>query len=227
MKNLTIILILLISILNNCFSQNFIDVIYLKNNTKIKGLIMEQIPNETLKIMSEDDKLIELNISEIANIVKELDNTYKPDLNIQIKNKMFGYNKFYIKDMKLRYNDLKFVVKYNKEAYKYSQKANWNYGISYIFGGISMLFIGMVIDDIIYYSKNEAPEGFQYVDASFFIALSIPTASCILLSKRANNQGKKAASIYNNDLNSQSLYQNPIDIKMGITQNGIGLVMKF
>ncbi|MFC2138553.1 hypothetical protein ACFLTE_10290, partial [Bacteroidota bacterium] len=136
-------------------------------------------------------------------------------------------NRFYMKDMKLNYNDFKFIVKYNKEAYKYSQKARWNNSISYIFGGISMLFIGMVLDDIIYYSKNEPPEGFKYVDASFFIALSIPTASCIFLSKRANNQGKKAANIYNKDINSYSIYQNPVDIKMGFTQNGIGLVMNF
>lgn len=49
----------------------YIDVVYLKNGSVIKGLIMEQIPNETLKIQTADGSLFVYKMEEVVKITKE------------------------------------------------------------------------------------------------------------------------------------------------------------
>jgi hypothetical protein len=52
--------------------QGYIDVIYLKNGSVIKGKIIEQIPNQSFKIKLEEGKIIEFTKNEIATIKKEV-----------------------------------------------------------------------------------------------------------------------------------------------------------
>jgi hypothetical protein len=47
------------------------DVVYLKNGSVIRGIIIEQIPNESLKIQTVDENIFAYNISEVAKITKE------------------------------------------------------------------------------------------------------------------------------------------------------------
>lgn len=49
----------------------FVDVVYLKNGSIIRGLIMEQIPNETLKIQTADGSLFVYKMEEVVKITKE------------------------------------------------------------------------------------------------------------------------------------------------------------
>jgi len=49
----------------------FVDVVYLKNGSIIKGLIMEQIPNESLKIQTSDGSLFVYKMEEVVKITKE------------------------------------------------------------------------------------------------------------------------------------------------------------
>jgi hypothetical protein len=51
--------------------QGFVDVIYLKNGSIIKGKIIEQIPNKSFKIQLDEGKILEFNTNEIANVKKE------------------------------------------------------------------------------------------------------------------------------------------------------------
>jgi len=53
------------------FAQNFIDVVYLKNGSIIRGIIIEQVPNESLKIQTADDNVFVLKISEVEKMTKE------------------------------------------------------------------------------------------------------------------------------------------------------------
>ncbi len=53
-------------------AQNvWVDVIQLKSGRIIKGIILEEIPNETIKIHSQDGELLIYPMSEIAKIAKE------------------------------------------------------------------------------------------------------------------------------------------------------------
>ena len=55
----------------NLFSQNTNDVIYLKNGNIIKGMIIEQIPNQSVKIETKDKSVFVLQYTEIEKLTKE------------------------------------------------------------------------------------------------------------------------------------------------------------
>ena len=67
MKNI-IILLLLCSAL---FSKEYIDVVHLKNGSIIKGIIIEQIPNKTIKIETSGGSIFVYQMDEVIKIVKE------------------------------------------------------------------------------------------------------------------------------------------------------------
>ncbi len=54
------------------FAQNgFIDVVYLKNGTIVKGMIIEQIPKKSLKIKTADERVFSYEINEVEKFTKE------------------------------------------------------------------------------------------------------------------------------------------------------------
>lgn len=50
----------------------YVDVLYLKNGSIIRGLVMEQIPNESIKIQTADGSLFVYKMDEVLKITKEL-----------------------------------------------------------------------------------------------------------------------------------------------------------
>jgi hypothetical protein len=54
------------------------DVVYLKNGSMIRGMIVEQVPNESLKIRTKDGSLFVYTIDEISRITKESKVTTSP-----------------------------------------------------------------------------------------------------------------------------------------------------
>lgn len=76
MNKLLSITILIFSFTTVIFSQeNMQDVIYLKNGSVIKGIIIEQIPNQTIKIQTEGGSIFVYNMSEVKKITKEVKKT--------------------------------------------------------------------------------------------------------------------------------------------------------
>lgn len=72
MKRLSIILAFLFAIAQWSFSQNNMqEVVYLHNGSIIKGVIIEQIPNVSLKIQTSDGSIFVCNIDEVEKITKE------------------------------------------------------------------------------------------------------------------------------------------------------------
>ncbi len=53
------------------FAQNYQEVVYLKNGSVIKGLITEQIPNESVTIETSDGSLIICKMEDVLKITKE------------------------------------------------------------------------------------------------------------------------------------------------------------
>ncbi len=69
-KLITLILFTFISTL--VFAQNnYQDVVYLKNGSVIRGIMIEQIPNETIKIETADRSIFVYKMDEIEKITKE------------------------------------------------------------------------------------------------------------------------------------------------------------
>lgn len=64
----TIIALLICPIAN---ARELQDVVYLKNGSIIRGIIIEQIPNQSLKIQTNDGSLFVYEITDVAKITKE------------------------------------------------------------------------------------------------------------------------------------------------------------
>jgi len=78
------LLILLFGINSIVIAQdNPIDVVYLKNGSIIRGVIIEQVPNKSLKIQTRDNSVFVYNFEDIEKITKELTNlnTSKNNIN--------------------------------------------------------------------------------------------------------------------------------------------------
>jgi len=66
-------LLLLVMFSSFAFSQqNYQDVVYLKNGSVIRGMIIEQVPNKSIKIETSDKSLFVYPIDEVEKITKEV-----------------------------------------------------------------------------------------------------------------------------------------------------------
>ncbi len=71
MKKLLLLLALLMGISFYGMAQNYTEVVYLKNGSIIRGLIIEQVPNKSLKIQTSDGSVFSYTIDEVEKITKE------------------------------------------------------------------------------------------------------------------------------------------------------------
>lgn len=72
MKKLILLFALLLCSTISVFAQNYQEVVYLKNGSIIRGVIIEQIPNVSLKIQTPDNSLFVCQMSEVEKITKEV-----------------------------------------------------------------------------------------------------------------------------------------------------------
>mgnify|MGYP001024681200 FL=1 len=107
MRKLLLLLTLLLSISTYVAAQNYTEVVYLKNGSVIKGVIIEQVPNVSLKIKTNDGSLIICQMNEVEKITKEERYTrdYRKDVDNRkaARNTLKGYKGFvdfgYIADL--------------------------------------------------------------------------------------------------------------------------------
>jgi len=72
MKKIALLLsVLLLSFVIYAQHNNMIDVVYLKNGSILRGIIIEQVPNELIKLQTADGNIFVFQTSEIEKIVKE------------------------------------------------------------------------------------------------------------------------------------------------------------
>lgn len=107
MRKLLLLLTLLLSISTYVAAQNYTEVVYLKNGSVIKGVIIEQVPNVSLKIKTGDGSLIICQMNDVEKIIKEERYTrdYRTDIDNRkaARNTLKGYKGFvdfgYIADL--------------------------------------------------------------------------------------------------------------------------------
>lgn len=71
MNKLVLLLTLLACISLPCLAQNYTETVYLKNGTIIRGIVIEQVPNASLKIQTSDGSVFSYSIEEVEKITKE------------------------------------------------------------------------------------------------------------------------------------------------------------
>lgn len=89
MKNFLLFLILVSISVIAIAQQNYQDVVYLKNGSIIRGVIIEQIPNKSIKIETSDKSVFVYQIDEIEKMTKEA-KPYSPSNNTSKPNYIIG-----------------------------------------------------------------------------------------------------------------------------------------
>ncbi|MDR0872863.1 MAG: hypothetical protein LBN27_05265 [Prevotellaceae bacterium] len=91
----SIVLISMLFIFVSAFSQNiYQDVVYLKNGSIIRGMIIEQIPSQSLKIETADSNLFVFQMNEIEKITKEITKSEVKEIIPQTEYMKSGYRGF-------------------------------------------------------------------------------------------------------------------------------------
>lgn len=90
MRKLLVLLALLMGISIHSMAQSYTEVVYLKNGTIIRGLIIEEVPNTSLKIQTSDGSIFAYKMEEIQKITKEIKGTSQR--NKTKSNKVKGYS---------------------------------------------------------------------------------------------------------------------------------------
>lgn len=71
MKRKFLLALAMFAFIGLTYGQSLQDVVYLKNGSIIRGVIIEQIPNQSIKIQTKDKNVFVFNIGEIEKITKE------------------------------------------------------------------------------------------------------------------------------------------------------------
>ena len=71
MKRIFILLVVAIALATNGMAQALQEVVYLKNGSIIRGTIIEQVPNQSLKVQTADGSVFVYQMSEVEKITKE------------------------------------------------------------------------------------------------------------------------------------------------------------
>jgi len=71
MKKLYFAVVLLFAIVFNVSAQQTVDIIYLKNGSRVKGTVIEHIPNVGIKLQTSDGSLFVFKTEEIEKMEKE------------------------------------------------------------------------------------------------------------------------------------------------------------
>ena len=72
MKKILLLLVFIVASSLLFAQQNYQDVVYLKNGSIIHGIIIEQIPNKSIKIETTDKNVFVYQVDEIERLTKEL-----------------------------------------------------------------------------------------------------------------------------------------------------------
>ena len=70
-RYIVIICVLIFAVASQASAQHYQEVVYLKNGSIVRGIIVEQIPGESLKIQVQGGSLFVFKMSEVLKIVKE------------------------------------------------------------------------------------------------------------------------------------------------------------
>jgi hypothetical protein len=92
MKNILSLFAFCLIFLSSYAQKNMQDVVYLKNGTVVRGIIIEQIPNKSLKIKSNDNNVFVFDFIDIDKITKEENSGKHERMEKSDKNEKFFSN---------------------------------------------------------------------------------------------------------------------------------------
>ncbi|MDD2995207.1 MAG: hypothetical protein PHP99_03200 [Paludibacter sp.] len=118
----------------------------------------------------------------------------------------------------LNYQEIKEILKADKEATRYLKSAKLSNDISTALRWAGGFLIGYPIGGLIVGKKVNAS---MLTVGIGFLVIDIPVSIAV------KKNLFKSISVYNDHKNATGLIDNDYDLQMGITQNGIGFTFKF
>jgi len=77
MKNILFIICMVLCNTLLAFAQNNQEIVYLKNGDKVKGIIIEEIPNTSIKVKTSNGSILVYSIHEIGKIISPEDEIFQ------------------------------------------------------------------------------------------------------------------------------------------------------
>jgi hypothetical protein len=221
-------------------AQNSVNVVHLKNGSMIKGVIIEQIPNESLKLKTYDGSIFVFKADEIEKITLEEkveapavqakpaeivkppvvetpkpveQKVYKP---LPLK---YSASAVYQNGRKLTPTEIPLVLKDSPTAFRNYKQAE---GLAFVSGASNLGFWVCAGVGILYaiQKKPDAALTMPVVGMGTFFVTQI------VFSIAAKSKIKQAVETYNIDMKTLSqLQDNNLNIEMA--DNGIGFKIKF
>ncbi|MEN8248008.1 MAG: hypothetical protein ABFS32_03695 [Bacteroidota bacterium] len=168
-------------------------------------------------------------ISSVFLILPVLSFSQTQDKPIEIRKNFFTSYRYYQNDQRLRFNALAPIMKSNPEAYKTITKARntmyWALGT----GGAALLTGYLGIHRMLTTPNNIGIMNLESgIDKMLIVYMGLALGfeiAAVTLFTIHTLQTKKAVTIYNEGLHSTTRHH--MYLNLGITQNGIGLQLKF
>ena len=135
---------------------------------------------------------------------------------IQMKKMRGGYF-FFQKGKKLKMSELLNIMKPNEQAYKAIKDAQKSNVTSFIIGCTGSFMVGRAIGSAI---AGREPDWFLTGIGAGLLVFSFH------ISKKCIKQAKLGVDEYNSGLKSSTLYYNT-ELKLALTENRVGLVLRF
>lgn len=140
--------------------QNYEDVVFLNNGSIIHGIIIEQIPNKSLKIQTKDGNVFVFNFTEVQKMTKELVNNNNNNNNNNYNNNNINSNNKDNNDNKNNTNSTETTNTTPKGRYRSPAGAFW---LSFLVPGGGQFYNG------------------QYAKAGIMLGIDVLAYSSVLL----------------------------------------------
>lgn len=137
------------------YAQNYTEVVYLKNGSIIRGTIIEQVPNESIKIQTGDKSVFVYQMDEVEKITKELSDTKKTS-----EKAKKSYSEYYFFG---GFSSKKLVETGTLQINNYISYDYYNYEIYYKNGGLGGIGI-----DWLMIGKDRRPDVMIDLEASLY-----------------------------------------------------------
>lgn len=139
-KTILLLIVMLLGAVSASFAQNNIDLLYLKSGSIIRGQVLEQIPNKTVKIQMYDGSIYVYNMSHVLKIVKDTSRKKLPATKSSKYDDTFVENDRYPK--RNNSHSLKGYKGFIESGYSFGDEERFEFNTSHGYQFNNYLFLG-------------------------------------------------------------------------------------
>jgi hypothetical protein len=211
--------------------SNYEDVVYLKSGSVVRGVIIEQIPNETIKIQTADRNIFVYNMGDVIKITKEPIPTQSQTEDVSAKKEISTVNgkDFFMDNKYLLKEEVEVFIRDSKNGMAYqfwvSGQRNLKTSRTLIWTGTPLTLLGTAA--AIGFIIDNALPPFIIMLIATPIGIGV-TASGVFLNVSGKNKIIQGVNFYNSSINAsakQSKLQ--LSIEPALAMPGVSIKLRF